>query len=131
MTAPAQTALRFALGCLLGAGLGLLYGFLRPLRPRRTALADSLFVAAALAAWVYLSFGICRGDVRPGYTAALGLGALLWEATAGRPLRRVFQGFWQLLGSIFSLITLPFRKIFKKIRIFSKKYLHLRKKGVQ
>ena len=66
MTAPALDAARFSAACLLGMGLGVIYGFLRPLRPRLTALADLIFVACFGAAWVYHSFGICRGDLRLG-----------------------------------------------------------------
>ena len=46
MTPPALAAQRFGLACLLGGGLGLCYGFLRPLRPKRTALSDLLFLPA-------------------------------------------------------------------------------------
>ena len=47
MTAPALAAERFGIGCLLGAGLGLWYAFLRPLRRRRTGFADVLFLLGA------------------------------------------------------------------------------------
>ena len=42
---------------LLGAGLGLLYEFLRPLRPKRTAAADLIFSLAAIWAAAKLGFG--------------------------------------------------------------------------
>ena len=57
MTAPALAAQRFGSACLLGVGLGIWYGFLRPLRPRRTALSDGLFLAGAAWAWLELGFG--------------------------------------------------------------------------
>ena len=47
MTEPTLAAKRFALGLGLGLVLGLWYGFLRPLRRRRSAPADGLFVLGA------------------------------------------------------------------------------------
>ena len=44
MTPPELAAGRFLAACLLGAQLGVWYGFLRPLRPRWTALSVSLFL---------------------------------------------------------------------------------------
>ena len=64
MTPVAVSAGQFAAACLLGMGLGLCYELLRPLRHKLPALSDGLFVLAALTAWVYLSFGICGGDIR-------------------------------------------------------------------
>lgn len=113
MTAPAVAALRFALACALGLGLGVVYSFLRPLRPRLTPLADGLFVLSLLAAWVYLGFGICGGDLRLGYTAGLFVGICLWERTAGRLLRPLFFRFWRLLGRIFRMLTAPVVAIFR------------------
>ncbi len=131
MTPPALSAARAAMGCLMGMGLGVIYSFLRPLRPRWTGLADLLFLAAFGAAWVYLGFGICGGDLRFGYSASLPVGILLWELTAGRVLRRVFFGFWQIVRKILELLTRPAAKIFQKIASFGKKGLHLRKNRVQ
>ena len=101
MTDPAQEFLRVGWGLALGAGLGLWYGFLRPLRRRWDAPADLLFVAGALYAWLVLSFAVCQGDIRIGYTAALILGTVAWEATVGRWLRRPFALFWKGVGAIF------------------------------
>ncbi|MBQ7801679.1 MAG: hypothetical protein IJ375_05080 [Oscillospiraceae bacterium] len=117
MTAPALAAERFALACLLGLPLGALYGFLRPLRPRRGTLADLLFVAAAAAAWLYLSFGICQGDLRLGYSAGLAAGGFCWEWTAGQLLRPVFSMFWQTIGRFWALLTLPAKKISHFLKI--------------
>ncbi len=64
MTTPAEAAARVGLSLLWGAGLGLYYGFLRPLRPRHTTLSDLLFLPALLWAWLQVCFGICRGDIR-------------------------------------------------------------------
>ena len=93
MTTPAEAALQFLSGVGLGGLLGILYGFLRPLRPRRTILSDTVFMVAAFAAWVFLFFGICRGDGGCSTVIALGTGAVLWETTAGRWLRPLFRGF--------------------------------------
>ena len=70
MTAPIDAAARFGAACLLGMGLGLVYGFLRPLRPRLTALADSLFVLCMGYGWLVLCFGICQGGIRQGHKGA-------------------------------------------------------------
>ena len=83
MTPPAQAARQFGAACLLGLALGLFYGFLRPLGQRRRQLADLLFAPALVWAWLYLSFGICRGDIRLGCCMGLLLGAVLEEITIG------------------------------------------------
>ena len=72
MTAPLIAARHLGSALLLGAGLGLFYGFLRPLRQRRTWLADSVFLTVFFWVWLYLSFALCGGDLRLGYTAGLG-----------------------------------------------------------
>ena len=110
MTAPALAAARFSAACLLGMGLGVIYGFLRPLRPRLTVLADLLFLVCFGMAWTYLGFGICQGDLRIGYFAGLPIGILLWDQTAGRLLRPVFSGFWRLVRKILGVIFLPMVK---------------------
>lgn len=128
--APALTAARFGLGLLLGAGLGLVYGFLTPLRPRWTGLADGIFVLALLWGWLVLSFGVCRGDVRLSYTVSLFLGVWAFHRTAGRLLMPLFRGFWRGIGAIFRGIVYPARKFFKKIRENLKKvFASLKKRG--
>ena len=77
MNAPSIAAVRFLTACGYGVVLGLLYGILRPLRPKHTTFADGVFVTAAAWAWLKLSFGICQGDIRIGYTAGLFVGAIL------------------------------------------------------
>ena len=85
---PAAAAYRMACALALGAALGLIYGFLRPLRPRHTLLSDGIFLAVTAWAWIYLCFGICAGDIRAGYAFGLLTGGIIWERTAGRPPRQ-------------------------------------------
>lgn len=127
---PAQAAVRFGWGLVLGGGLGLLYGFLRPLRRRHQLLPDTLFIAAAFYAWLILSFPICQGDIRLGITAALPIGGILWEMTAGRVLRPVFCLFWKVVFRIFSILSLPFKKIIGFFLNFLKKVFAYIKKWV-
>ena len=82
MTAPELAAGRFLAACLMGMGLGLWYGMLRPLGSKHRHLADLLFLFAAAIGWVYLAFGICRGDLRLGCIAGLLAGGFFWEVTA-------------------------------------------------
>ena len=71
MISPALSLQRLGAGILLGAGLGVLYGFLRPLRPKHTLLGDLLFLTGLGWAWLYLALAVCGGDLRPGYSAAV------------------------------------------------------------
>ena len=104
MTAPDLAARRFALSCLLGCVLGVIYGFLRPLRRRFPVLGDLLFLPAVFWLWLEVSFRICRGDLRLGYSFGLAAGCFLWEATAGRLLRPVFEGIWKGLEAFFRFL---------------------------
>ena len=92
----------------IGAVLGLWYGFLRPVRPRW--LGDLFFVMALCYGWLVLSFGVCRGDIRLGYTAAIGLGAAAFDRGPGRLFRGPFRWFWGLVGRCFRLFTNIFQK---------------------
>lgn len=114
MTGPALDARRFALACLLGVVLGIYYGFLRPLRPRHTALSDLLFLPAAGYSWLYLGFAVCRGDIRLSYSMGLLVGAVGWEMTLGRWLRPVFFGFWGGVAKIWRGFLRVFEKNFQK-----------------
>ena len=67
MITPALSALRFLLALLSGGALGIVYGFLRPLRPKYTHLSDALFMAVALYFWLFLHFRLCHGDLRLSY----------------------------------------------------------------
>ena len=98
---------------LLGCCLGVFYGFLRPLRPRW--LGDLFFIAGLYRVWIYLGFGICGGDLRFGYTAALLGGCLAWEIVFGSLFCSLFSCFWKLISRIFSVIAAPFKKIRKKL----------------
>ncbi len=131
MTAPDLAAQRLLWGLLLGAQLGLVYEFLRPLRVRHHAPADLLFVGFGFWVWIWYSFQICAGDIRLGATVALMLGTFLTVFLTGRLLRKLFFPFWRGIFHIFSQFTLPAKKFLKKPGIFQKKYLHLAKKGVQ
>ena len=93
MTAPYDALLRLGWALLIGAGLGILYGALRPLRPRFTTAADLFFLICVLMGWVYWGFGICLGDPRPVGLLAMGLGGMTWEKTVGRYLRPFFTDF--------------------------------------
>ena len=109
---PALAAYRMACALALGAALGLLYGFLRPLRPRHTMLSDSLFLAVTAWVWIFLCFGICAGDIRAGYGIGLLAGGIGWDATAGRLLRPIFSQFWRILDKLSRLALVPAKKFF-------------------
>ena len=130
MTAPGVAARQFLIACAMGLGLGLFYGFLRPLRRRHVHLADLLFLPALFYAWLVLGFGICGGDLRPVTMLGLGLGAVAWECSIGRLLRPVFGWFWGILFRILSLPVRIFKKIFAKIAKFAKFLLATGKKAV-
>lgn len=117
MTPPQIAGWRFLCGIGVGLVLGAWYGFLRPLGRHHRHAADLLFVAFLLPAWVYFSFGICKGDLRPGYLPSLLLGGWLFDRTVGRLFSPVWAGFWNLIGWFYGKI----KKIFRKIKFFVKK----------
>ena len=123
MIAPAEMARRFLLSGGVGVLLGLFYGFLRPLRPRLTHLCDLVFVVSALLGWVYVSFGICLGQLHWGYTAGMALGGFLWECTAGKYLRPIFRKFWKILAYPLQKISHFFKRKSKKLFAFLKKWV--------
>ena len=118
MTPPAVAAGRLAIACGLGLVLGLVYGFLRPMRARATHLGDGIFLLCATGAWLYLGFGICEGDLRLGYFAGLFAGGFLWEMTVGRLLRPVFFAFWKVFFRIWDFPRYVIRIFFKKHGFF-------------
>ena len=129
MMSPAVAAGRCLLTLVLGLLLGLLYGFLRPFRQRFRTLGDLCFLLLSMAALVYQSFGICRGDLRLGYLPILIAGGILWEQTAGRLLRKPFSLFWGLFFRIFSIPVVFFKKFFRKTLLFLKKLFASGKKS--
>jgi hypothetical protein len=130
MNDPLTVLERFLISFLYGVQLGVLHGFLRPFRRRQTALADLLFVPALIGAWLRLSFAVCRGDIRLGYTAGLFLGIAAWEITAGFWLRPVFSAFWKAIFRLFELLSWPVRKFFQISCEFLKKIIASVKKSV-
>ena len=124
MTTPAVAAQRYLWGLALGALLGVLYGFLRPLGRRKRALADFLFLLGVFPVWIYFSFAVCQGDLGLGYLSSLFLGGFLFECTLGRLLRRVWGWIWTPVWAFFRL----FRKIFEKMAVFTKKMFAYLKK---
>jgi hypothetical protein len=108
----------FWIACVMGAGLGIFYDFLRPLRPKHTHTADLLFVAGAAYSWLWLSFGFCDGDIRIGYWSGLILGGIAWVHTLGRWVRPVFAVFWKFLLAPIVFLKNIFKKTGKKAKIF-------------
>ena len=90
---PPGTALAwFAAALVLGAGLGLVYSFLRPVR--RRWLADLVFVACAGWAWLVLAFRVCRGDPRGAYLLGMAVGAWGTKSLFGP----FFSGLWKIMA---------------------------------
>ena len=116
MTSPAVAWLCSLHALGLGMVLGCLYGFLRPLRPRVTHLADGLFVLGCGWAWVYHSFALCGGDPRVGYLPAAVLGGLLWEKTAGKLLCPLWTHFWRIIGGFLGTLRKMMKNIFGKMK---------------
>ena len=116
MNPPAEALRHFVTALLMGAGLGLFYGFLRPLRPRLTTLSDLVFSLPFFWVWIILGFGVCQGDLRLGCSAGLPIGAFLWDKATRPVLGPIFTMFWRFLYRIFRSIMYPFQKIFKKLR---------------
>ena len=92
---PELAAYRLVCSLLLGAVLGLYYGFLRPLGARHRTLADALFLAGVIPVWLLHSFSICLGDIRMGFFFGMLTGGFCWEATFGRWLRPLFFRVWR------------------------------------
>ena len=116
MTAPELAAQRFGAALIIGMLLGLGYEFLRPLRPRFTALADGVFLVLAVWLWLIHAFAVCRGEFRIAYFGAMLFGGLGWCVLAGRMLRGIFAGFWKIIGKIIRLSLAPVKNIFKKLK---------------
>ncbi len=119
---PSAAAGCFLWGLALGAGLGLWYGFLQPMRHR--FLGDLLFLAGVFPVWLIFCFGVCRGDIRFGLLLSLPLGGILFHKTLGRLFMPLWRGFWRGI----SRITGGFKKFFGKTGGFLKKFLATGKK---
>ena len=110
-----ETAARWLLWALgIGAGLGLLYGFLRPAPVKLRHIWDLVFVIAAFWGWLYLGFGICGGDLRFGCTAALAAGGITFDRSFGRLLAPLFVRFWDTTQKLFRLFSAGTKNILKK-----------------
>lgn len=118
MTAPALAAHRFLCCCLLGAALGVYYEFLRPLRPRHTFAADVLFLSGGAWVWLLMSFRVCRGDLRLGYSVGLLAGGIVWDLVFGGLIAPVFSGFWKFVRSLLGFALIPAKKNFKICKNF-------------
>ncbi len=114
MTAPTTDLHRVLWGLGLGYGLGVVYCFLRPLRPKYTALSDLLFCPPAFYVFLYFSFAVCQADLRFGYTLSLFAGGWLFTVTLGRLLAPLFRGFWRILIGIGHSFLCKIKKIFEK-----------------
>ena len=128
MNSPALAAQRFLPAILLGCALGIFWGFLRPVRKKAALLTDLLFLIPLFWAWIYLSFGVCLGDLRPVYTLTLLVSALTWNSSLGLWLSPVFDKFW---GGIFQFLGWFFswgKFFFRKCKIFGKKHFPTGKK---
>ena len=130
MTPPAAAALRFLMGTAFGVGLGILWDLLKPLARRHPLVCDLLFAPVLFWAWLEHGFAVCQGDLRLGYTAALGIGWAVWEMTLGRLLTKLVAGLWDFCGRLLRRIGRPFIKILKKFLRFCKKIFAYTEKWV-
>ncbi len=126
MMTPQIVFRRFLTGLVLGCALGVIYGFLRPARKKKTLWADLVFGGFALWIYAHYGFGVCRGDLRMGYLVAPILGAFAWDRSVGRWLLPIFGELWQFLA----LLCRPIRKFFAKGKDFVKFLLARWKKWV-
>ena len=118
MTRPAVAGEALAFAVLLGLGLGLFYTLLYPLRRWKTGLADGVFLLGLFFLWVYLSFGICGGDIRLFQMLGLLGGAAAFYLIPGRgiqsaeekAIRRIRQKF-QDRNKALSLFFRKMRKL--------------------
>ena len=132
--AVAEQALWFVWALGLGAGLALLYDFLRELRrlcPRATVPADLLFLAFAVWTLAYLGLALCHGRLQLFQLLGLGAGAGVYGVTVSSPLRRAFRWFWRLIGRIWKIIWWPLGALLKKIKKFLKFLFSIGRKWVK
>lgn len=131
MTTPAQAAWQLLKALGVGLPLGLFYSFLRPIRRRN--VADLLFAPAFVYAWLLVGFGICGGDLRLGYFAAMALGAFLSIRLPGRWLMPAFRIFWGAWRKVLAWLKAFFRALgeffWKKTSKIRKNIFPFRKKS--
>lgn len=118
MTAPALAAHRFVCCCLLGAALGVYYEFLRPLRPRYTLAADALFLTGCVWVWLIMSFRVCRGDLRLGYSVGLLAGGYRLGSGVRQPDRTHFFRILEIRQGNPGLCAAARKKIFRICKNF-------------
>jgi len=118
-----EQALRFAWALGLGAGLGLVYEFLRGLRrvlPAATVPADLIFLLLTAGVMTWYGLALCQGALELFQLFGLLAGAILVQLTLGRALRGIFQGFWQLIEKLFSFAIWPGKVFLKETKKFLK-----------
>jgi hypothetical protein len=97
--------------------LGIGYDFLRPLGEKHPHGADLLFAPLAIWMWLYVSFGVCRCDIRMVYTLGMFAGLLLWELTAARWLQPLCFYIWGQAGRGICFLLIPWKKFLKFVKI--------------
>lgn len=115
---PTSAATQFVMSVFIGGALGVVYGFLRPLRPRWVTISDLLFLAATTYGVLFMSFAVAKGDLRPEHLLGMFMGGVLWEAFPGRWLRPVFAMVWLPFWKIMECFSRLFKNFFKKIKKF-------------
>ena len=113
----------FLWGLALGAGLGLWYAFLQPMRHR--FFGDLLFLTGVFPVWLFFCFGVCQGDIRFGLLLSLPVGGFLFHKTLGRLIQPLFRAFWTGIYRI----TGGVKNFFRKTGRFLKKLLATGKKS--
>lgn len=120
MMPPAETARQFLPAILLGCALGVFHGFLRPLRLRIGWPAELPLCAAMVWGWLYLSFAVCRGDLRPAYTLCYLFSAILWDRTLGRWVGPLFSFFWQGIFQFLGFLSRFWKNFSRKCKNYAK-----------
>ena len=127
---PEIMAWRLGRCVLLGATVGLMSDLTAPLRRRAAFLADGIWGLWILGIWLTVSFSVCRGDVRLGYSAAAFAGALGWRWSVSSLLRPVFFRLWERAERFFLLPVKLSKILLKKTKNFRKKLFPTGRKWV-
>ena len=114
---PESAAYRLLCSVLLGAVLGIFYDFLRKPGEKHRHLGDLVFSLGAIQVWLYISFALCRGDIRMVPLLGMLAGLTVWEATAGKWLQPLFALFWLGIARLWGFVLFPWKKflVFSKI----------------